>query len=91
VLVISYRNKLSGAVTVVPCSTQDQANNPWAIKLTMSIDGKDSWAICDKISTFAVSRLSQAKFRIRLSEEEFNKVLAKVLEWLPALSKAPEP
>ncbi len=91
VLVVSYRNILTGSATVIPCSTQDQGDNPWAIKLTLSIDGRESWVICDKISTFAVSRFSPAKRKIRLSEYEFNKILAKVLEWLPALPAVQEP
>ncbi|HET8918694.1 MAG TPA: type II toxin-antitoxin system PemK/MazF family toxin [Xanthobacteraceae bacterium] len=54
VLIVSYKNTLRGAVTVVPCSSQDQAGNKWAIKLKTTINGEESWAICDKITTVAV-------------------------------------
>jgi mRNA interferase MazF len=86
VLVVSYKNTLSGAVTVVPCSSQNQSVNKWAIKLATTIDGNESWAICDKLTTVAVSRLSPAKTGIRrLPEPEFNGVLALMLQWLPRL------
>jgi mRNA interferase MazF len=86
VLVVSYKNKLSGAVTVVPCSSQDQPGNKWAVKLATTIDAGDSWAICDKLTTVAVSRLSVDRDGIRrLPEAEFNGVLAVILEWLPRL------
>lgn len=86
VIILSHRNTLSGTVTIVPCSSSEQNENPWAVKLRTTIDGSESWAICDKFSTFAVSRLSPRKEgRRRLPEDEFNLVLSKVLEWLPKL------
>ncbi len=86
VLVISPKNTLSGAVTVVPCSSQDQGDNKWAFKLSTTIDGGDSWAICDKITTVAVSRLSSHRDGIpRLPEVEFNGVLDLIFQWLPKL------
>jgi mRNA interferase MazF len=85
VLVISFRNALYGAVTVVPCTTQAQPDNKWAVKLSVSIeDDTASWAMCDKPTTVAVSRLKNHRGDIkRLTEDEFNPVLAKVLAWLP--------
>lgn len=85
VIVMSYRNTLSGAVTVIPCSSLSQAGNPWAIELTISMTpGVTSWAICDKPYTVAVSRLFPERTGIpRLSEADFNAVLSKLLEWLP--------
>lgn len=89
VLIVSFKNTLSGAVTVVPCSSQEQRENKWAFKLTTTIDGKDSWAICDKPTTVAVSRLSPAKVGVkRLSEAEFDGVLKLILQWLPKLKPA---
>lgn len=58
VVIVSYKNTLSGAVTVVPCSSQDQTDNEWAVRLKTTIDGGNSWAICDKLTTVAVSRLT---------------------------------
>ena len=89
VIVLSYRNTLHGAVTVVPCSTQAQAGNRWAFPLQTTIDGRAAWAICDKLTTLAVSRLVPDKGGImRLPEPEFEDMLRVVLEWLP---KAPVP
>ena len=83
VLIMSARNTLHGAVTIVPCSGQEQPGNKWAYKLGTTIDGKPSWAICDKPTTLAVSRLSIGKAGlVRLSEEEFNPALALMLSWL---------
>jgi mRNA interferase MazF len=90
VIIISFRNTLSGAVTVVPCSSQHQRSNPWAFALTTSIDGAASWAICDKPKTIAVSRLSVDQSGInRLPETEFHAMLALMLKWLPALPAVP--
>jgi mRNA interferase MazF len=86
VVIVSFKNTLSGAVTVIPCSSQPQPGNPWAYKLTTTIDGDDSWAICDKPTTVAVSRLSLDRTgKRRLPEAEFNGVLALLLKWLPVL------
>lgn len=85
VIVVSYRNTLSGAVTVIPCSTLDQAGNPWAVPLSISMTpGVSSWAICDKPYTVAVSRLFPERAGIpRLPATDFNAILSKLLEWLP--------
>jgi mRNA interferase MazF len=84
VVILSYQNTLHGAVTVIPCSTQVQNNNKWAFPLRVTIDGSNSWAICDKPTTVAVSRLTPHKEGInRMPEDEFNEMLNLVLEWLP--------
>jgi mRNA interferase MazF len=86
VIIISFKNILSGSVTVVPCSSQDQACNRWAMSLSTTIDGSRSSAICDKISSVAVSRLTPEKNGTkRLPEAEFNRVPGLVLQWLPRL------
>jgi mRNA interferase MazF len=84
VVVVSYKNTLHGPCLVVPTTTEPQPGNPWACKLTTSIDGREAWAICNQPSTVAPSRLSPAKGKIlRISEAEFNEVLAQLLRWLP--------
>jgi mRNA interferase MazF len=89
VLVLSFKNTLYGSITVVPCSSQAQVGNPWAQKLNTTIDGSDSWAICDKLASVAVSRLTPDKSGIRrVPEDEFHQVLDLVLKWLP---KVPSP
>lgn len=86
VIVLSYRNTLHGAVTVIPCSTQAQPGNAWAFPLRTTIDGRAAWAICDKPSTIAVSRLLPDRSGIaRMPENEFHKLLKLVLEWLPKI------
>lgn len=90
VIILSYRNTLHGAVTVIPCSTQAQAGNKWAFPLQTTIDGRAAWAICDKVDTVAVSRLLPDKNGIaRLPEPEFDDMLRLVLEWLPKPSEPP--
>ncbi|MBR0973659.1 type II toxin-antitoxin system PemK/MazF family toxin [Bradyrhizobium japonicum] len=86
VLIVSYKNILTGAVTVLPCSSQPQRGNPWAVELGTTVDGQSSWVICDKPTTVAVSRLTPDKSGIRrLPESEFNPILALLLKWLPKL------
>ncbi|MBL4746248.1 MAG: type II toxin-antitoxin system PemK/MazF family toxin [Flavobacteriaceae bacterium] len=86
VLVISYRHFLSGVATVVPITTNPQEGNKWAFPMKSSFNNKNSWAICDKITTVAVSRLTPDKPVImRVPEEEFNEILALVLDWLPKM------
>lgn len=85
VIILSYRNTLSGTVTVIPCSTDPQIGNAWAVEISTTISADKSWAICDKPYTVAVSRLVKDHRGIpRLTEEEFDRVVAKTLEWLPA-------
>jgi mRNA interferase MazF len=84
IIVISYRNTLHGAVSVIPCSTQAQPGNKWAFPMRTTIDGRAAWAICDKLSTVAVSRLLPDKGGIeRMPEAEFDEMLRVLLEWLP--------
>ena len=86
VIIVSYKNTLSGCCTVIPTSSQEQPGNRWAYKLSTTIDGEDSWAICNHPITVAVSRLSPAKNHTpRLNEEEFNEVLGLLFSWLPIL------
>jgi mRNA interferase MazF len=59
VVILSYRNSLFSTVTVVPCTTgESNEHNKWAFPLRTTIDGKPGWAICDKVTTVAVSRLT---------------------------------
>jgi len=86
VIIVSYRITLHGAVTVIPTTTVEQAENHWAYKLRTSLDpSKVSWAICDKSMTVAVSRLQPHRTIPRITEEEFSEVIKLLLEWLPRL------
>ena len=92
VIIVSYRNTLHGAVTVVPCSTQAQPGNKWAVPLHTTIDGRAAWAICDKMTTVAVSRLVPDKAGIvRMPEAEFDDIVRLVLDWLPTPTTPPAP
>lgn len=89
VIIVSYRNTLHGAVTAIPTTTVEQDANPWAYRLTTSLDAsKVSWAICDKPMTVAVSRLQPHRIIPRVTEAEFSEVLARLLAWLPKLPGA---
>ena len=86
VIIVTGNNTLHGTAVVVPCSTSAQTGNKWAFPLKETIDGKAAWAICDKPSTVAVSRLTIDKGGIkRMSQEEFNEMLAMLLNRLPKL------
>lgn len=89
VVIVSYKNTLHGAVTVVPCTTVDQKDARFAFRLTTTIDGAtDSWALCDRLTTVAVSRLVPDKGGIRrMPEEEFDRLLALLFRWLPRLAE----
>jgi mRNA interferase MazF len=84
VVVVSYKNALHGPCLVVPTSTDPQDDNRWAYKLSSSVDGQTSWAVCNQPSTIAPSRLSQVRGKIPLvSEADFNEILARLMAWLP--------
>ena len=89
VIILSYKNTLHGCVTVVPCTTlppdsKNTHSTKWMVPLQTTINGSEGWAICDKITTVAVSRLTQHKGSSKkLPNDEFNMVLARVLDWLP--------
>lgn len=84
VIVISKNHKLSGAATLIPCSSLDQGDSPWAYKLSTSISKTETWAICDKPYTLAISRLSVDQAGIqRISEAEFQEILTRLFRWLP--------
>lgn len=84
VIVLSKSHILTGVATVIPCTTSDQKGSKWAVKLKTPIDTQDSWAICDKPTTVAVSRLSPLKkANTRVTDEEFSEILECVTKWLP--------
>lgn len=84
VVVLSKNATLFGAVTVIPCSTQAQPDLRLAFPLRTTIDGKAAWAICDKPTTVAVSRLVPTHGTIvRMPQEEFDEMLRLVLSLLP--------
>lgn len=88
VIIVSYRNTLHSAVSVIPCSTAAQPGNKWAFPLETTIDGRAAFAICDKLTSLAVSRLVPDKGGIpRMPDAEFDGLLALLFEWLPTPSR----
>jgi mRNA interferase MazF len=84
VMVLSYKNTLSGPCLVVPLSTEPQGHSPWAWELTVSIDGRKNWVVCNHLYTIAPSRLTQvARKPPRVPDSEFNEILKRVMAWLP--------
>jgi mRNA interferase MazF len=86
VIVVSYKNTLSGPCLVVPTTTDpDNVTNKWACKLSIKTDGgRDSWAICNQLITVAPSRFAQTKGSIPLlPKSDFNEILTLIREWLP--------
>ena len=49
------------------------------------LDGRDAWAICNHITTVAVSRLVPPQGRVipRMDEKDFQKIVQKVMANLP--------
>ncbi|WP_375614479.1 type II toxin-antitoxin system PemK/MazF family toxin [Bartonella sp. AC535YNZD] len=85
VLVLSKNAKLYGNVTVLPFSTKSQPNNPAAYPIQSPIENKKAWIICNYVTTVSVSRLSCSRTVPRLSCEDFHKVVALMLKYLPHL------
>lgn len=88
VIIVSFKNTLTGVVLVVPTSTdpQEGLSKAWAHKLSFQPDGaRDSWVVCNHLYTVSTKRLSAFKRIPRLSQDEFDKILAIVKKWLPTL------
>lgn len=90
-LVLSYRNTLKGIVLVLPTSTdpQEGLSAPWAHKLSFQPDGKrDSWVVCNHLYTVSTRRLEPfaGPGMPRVSEAEFEAILAITHRWLPQIS-----
>lgn len=92
VLVVSYKNTLSGPCSVLALSTdkQEGLSAAWAHKLSFQIEaGRDSYVVCNHIYTVSPSRFEQVGGKVpRLNEEEFNTILGKLFMWLPKLPEA---
>ncbi|KPM13719.1 type II toxin-antitoxin system PemK/MazF family toxin [Citromicrobium sp. WPS32] len=89
VLIVSYKNTLSGPCSVRPISTDPQEGESaeWAYKLPLEIEkGRDSWVVCNHIYTVSPSRLEQVKGGVlRLQEADFHAILKRMFDWLPRI------
>ena len=84
VIVVSYKNTLRGPCLVIPTTTIPQDGSRWGYRLSVILDGVQSWAVCNQPATVSPSRFSQFKGRIPLvPEADFNAVLALLNQWLP--------
>lgn len=86
VIIISIKNTLYSTATVIPCTTSPQKPNTPSFALTTTIDERNGWAVCDKPTTVAVSRLVPDKQGIiRMPEAEFDAMMRVVFSCLPRL------
>jgi len=89
VLVVSWKNTLSGPCSVLALSTDPQEGDSaqWAYKLAIQIEkGRQSWVVCNHIYTVSPSRLEQVRGGVlRLPEPAFNDVLERLFTWLPRI------
>lgn len=84
VVILSPKSTLFGTTLIVPCSTKEQTGIASAFKLRTSIDGRNTWAICDKLMTVAVSRLLPTHGAItRMPPPEFDEMLRVIFALLP--------
>src|SRR3546814_17683692 len=78
--------------TLFRSSTAAQPGNKLAFPRQTTIDGRAAFAICDKLTTVAVSRLIPDKGgTMRMPVGEFDDMLRLVLAWLPVPSTPPSP
>jgi mRNA interferase MazF len=86
VIVMSFRNTMHGAVTVVPCTTLAQPENAWAVPVSVSFGADGCWALANFPATVAVSRLSPDKSGVpRVNDEEFDRLVGRLMQWLPSV------
>ncbi len=86
VIILSMNATLYGSAIVVPCSTQARQDPRFAFPLRTTIDGRAAWAICDKLTTVAVSRLTPDKNGIaRMPPAEFQDLLRVIYKLLPRM------
>jgi len=84
VVVVSYKNTLTGPCLIIPFSTEPQDSNPWAHRLGERIEGVQAWAVCNQPCTVSPSRFTQFRGRIPIMEAaDFNAVLTLLMKWLP--------
>lgn len=82
VVIVSRHATLSGVAIVVPMTSRAQPNLRISVLLRSPIDGRDAWAICNHVTTVAVSRLLPARGRPSVSGQEYREILQKVADSL---------
>ena len=84
-MILSSKSTLSGVATVVPLTRRSQDNDRFSVYVRSPLDGRDAWAICNHITTVAVSRLAPPyKHAIpKMEANDFQKIVQKVMANLP--------
>lgn len=82
VVIVSRHATLSGVVTVVPMTSGEQSDLRFSTRVRSPIDGRAAWAVCNHVTTVAVSRLLPAKGRPSVSRDEYREILRKVVDSL---------
>ncbi|MBU2340284.1 MAG: type II toxin-antitoxin system PemK/MazF family toxin [Alphaproteobacteria bacterium] len=89
VLVVSFKNTLSGPCSVLALSTDPQEGESaeWAYPLPIEVErGRKSWVVCNHIYTVSPSRLEQVRGGVpRLAEDPFHEILERLFAWLPRI------
>ncbi|MEH7846373.1 type II toxin-antitoxin system PemK/MazF family toxin [Rhizobium laguerreae] len=83
VVVLSRKADIKGTVLVVPCTSIDQSRNPDAVELHARIGGSRNWAVCDKPSSVAASRLTAVTGMPKVTEIELSAILRRVASITP--------
>lgn len=79
VVILSRKSTLSGVATVVPLTSRSQDDDRFSVYVRSPLDGRDAWAICNHITTVAVSRLAPPHKRAvpKMEAEDFQKIVQK--------------
>lgn len=81
VVVLSRQSTRRGVVTVVPLTRADQKDPHRSVRIKSPLDGKEaSWAVCNHITTVAVSRLRQPRTPTpQVDHDDFQRIVEKVM------------
>jgi len=86
VLILSKKARLDGYALILPLTSKNPCGAKNAYQIRAPITQKQSWVICDYITSVSVARLSAERRIIPyLPEEEFAQVLALMHSFLPQL------
>lgn len=84
VVIVSRHTTLRGVATVVPMTSKAQHDPRLSVQVRSPIDGRDAWAICNHMTTVAVSRLLPARGRPLVSQQEYREICQEVIDNLAA-------
>ena len=84
VVIVSRHTTLRCVATVVPMTSKAQHDPRLSVQVRSPIDGRDAWAICNHMTTVAVSRLLPARGRPSVSQQEYREICQKVIDNLAA-------